>query len=101
MVYWKGDEMIRLLAKLVVTHCDPQRDFVGHVGGRRFSGPVPERGLGGGAVNGIISEFAIEPKSCSTRKRRLRGGIDAEDRHGVMRFFPLHHAVHRGVEDRQ
>jgi EAL domain-containing protein (putative c-di-GMP-specific phosphodiesterase class I)/GGDEF domain-containing protein len=34
--YWRGDEMIRLLARLVVAHCDAQRDFVGHVGGDDF-----------------------------------------------------------------
>ena len=25
--YWRGDEMIRLVAKVMVAHCDAQRDF--------------------------------------------------------------------------
>ncbi|WP_255555737.1 phosphodiesterase [Rhodoferax sp. PAMC 29310] len=34
--YWRGDEMIRLVARLTQAHCDPLRDFVGHVGGDDF-----------------------------------------------------------------
>lgn len=31
--YWRGDEMISLVAKLALAHCDAKRDFVGDVGG--------------------------------------------------------------------
>ena len=31
--YWRGDEMLRLLARLAIVQCDSQRDFLGHVGG--------------------------------------------------------------------
>lgn len=34
--YWRGDEMIRLLARLTVAHADPYVDFVGHIGGDDF-----------------------------------------------------------------
>ncbi|KAI5935455.1 Voltage-dependent N-type calcium channel subunit alpha-1B [Manis javanica] len=34
--YWRGDQMIRLVARLAVGHCDARRDFVGHVGGDDF-----------------------------------------------------------------
>ena len=34
--YWRGDQMIRLVARLATTHCDARRDFVGHVGGDDF-----------------------------------------------------------------
>ena len=34
--YWRGDEMIRLVAKLALAHCDAKRDLVGHVGGDDF-----------------------------------------------------------------
>lgn len=35
--YGRGDEMIRLAARLALTHCDPQQDVVGPVGGDDFS----------------------------------------------------------------
>jgi diguanylate cyclase (GGDEF)-like protein len=34
--YWRGDQMIRLVARLATMHCDARRDFVGHVGGDDF-----------------------------------------------------------------
>lgn len=85
--YWRGDEMIRLLAKLAVVHCDPQRDFVGHVGGDDFlilfqSDDWQRR------CELIVSEFAHRAKDLFDEASRLCGGIHAEDRHGVMRFFP-------------
>jgi GGDEF domain-containing protein len=30
---WHGDKMIRLLTSVIVSECDAQRDFAGHVGG--------------------------------------------------------------------
>lgn len=85
--YWRGDEMIRLLAQLAVTHCDPQRDFVGHVGGDDFlilfqSEDWRRR------CEFIVSEFAFKALDLFDEAARLCGGIHAEDRHGVMRFFP-------------
>lgn len=85
--YWRGDEMIRLLAQLAVAHCDPQRDFVGHVGGDDFlilfqSEDWRHRG------ELIVSEFAFKARDLFDEAARLCGGIHAEDRHGVMRFFP-------------
>ena len=85
--YWRGDEMIRLVAKLAVSHCDPERDFVGHVGGDDFlilfqSEDWQQR------CELIISEFAHRAKDLFDESARLCGGIHAEDRHGVMRFFP-------------
>jgi diguanylate cyclase (GGDEF)-like protein len=85
--YWRGDEMIRWLAKLAVAHCDPQRDFVGHVGGDDFlilfqSDDWRHR------CDLIVSEFAHRAKDLFDESARLSGGIQAEDRHGVMRFFP-------------
>lgn len=85
--YWRGDEMIRLLARLAVAHADPQRDFVGHVGGDDFlilfqSEDWHRR------CELIVSEFAHKARDLFDEAARLCGGIHAEDRHGVMRFFP-------------
>lgn len=85
--YWRGDEMIRRLARLAVAHSDPQRDFIGHVGGDDFlilfqSTDWRQR------CERIVAEFAISAQELYDEAARLAGGIHAEDRHGVMRFFP-------------
>ena len=85
--YWRGDEMIRLLAKIILTHCDSQRDFVGHVGGDDFimllqSDDWHQR------CEKIIAELADRARELFGADARERGGIEAEDRHGVVRFFP-------------
>lgn len=85
--YWRGDEMIRLVARLCVQHCDPQRDFVGHVGGDDFiilfqSEDWQQR------CERIVTEFAQQALALFDEPARLAGGIHGEDRHGVQRFFP-------------
>ena len=85
--YWRGDEMIRLVAKVVLAHCDAQHDFVGHVGGDDFVvlfqsadwQPRCER---------IVREFRTLALSLFDDSARAAGGIEAEDRAGVRRFFP-------------
>ncbi|HQQ70976.1 MAG TPA: phosphodiesterase [Alicycliphilus sp.] len=85
--YWRGDQMIRLVARLALTHCDPQADFVGHVGGDDFmllfqSSDWLTR------CQRIVDEFAREAMALFDEPARQEGGIWAEDRHGVRRFFP-------------
>ncbi|WP_404299997.1 EAL domain-containing protein [Alicycliphilus denitrificans] len=84
--YWRGDQMIRLVARLALTHCDPRTDFVGHVGGDDFmllfqSSDWLQR------CERIVSEFAREAMALFDEAERREGGIWAEDRHGVRRFF--------------
>lgn len=86
--YWRGDEMIRLLARLTAAHSDPRMDFVGHVGGDDFlilfqSGDWRER------CERIVEEFRIQAQQLYDAQAIAAGGIQAEDRHGVMRFFPF------------
>lgn len=86
--YWQGDEMIRLLARLAAAHSDPQRDFVGHVGGDDFlilfqSADWRQR------CERVIGEFAELARELYDEAARQAGGIQAEDRHGVLRFFPF------------
>jgi EAL domain-containing protein (putative c-di-GMP-specific phosphodiesterase class I)/GGDEF domain-containing protein len=85
--YWRGDEMIRLAARLATLHCDAEQDFVGHVGGDDFlwifqSSDWERR------TRSIIDEFAPLALALFDAQAQRRGGIEAEDRHGVMRFFP-------------
>ena len=84
--YWRGDEMIRLVARTLVSHCDPRRDFVGHVGGDDFvvlfqSDDWLDR------CERILAAFNANALSLFDEEALERGGIEAEDRHGVTRFF--------------
>ena len=84
--YWRGDEMIRLVARTLVSHCDPRRDFVGHVGGDDFvvlfqSDDWLDR------CERILTSFNANALSLFDQAALQRGGIEAEDRHGFVRFF--------------
>jgi EAL domain-containing protein (putative c-di-GMP-specific phosphodiesterase class I)/GGDEF domain-containing protein len=86
--YWQGDEMIRLAARTLVSHCDPRRDFVGHVGGDDFvilfqSEDWEQR------CQQIRASFNEHARGLYDPPALERGGIEAEDRHGVPRFFPF------------
>ena len=86
--YWRGDEMIRLVARLALAHCDPLRDFVGHVGGDDFI-ILYQSADWELQCQHIVSEFAHRAIELFDEPARVAGGIHAEDRHGVSRFFPL------------
>ncbi len=86
--YWRGDDMIMLTADVIKRHCDPLRDFVGHVGGDDFvvllrSPDWTER------IQRIIAEFNERAIDLYDDQGRRNGGIEAEDRYGVPRFFPF------------
>ncbi|MFY0479698.1 EAL domain-containing protein [Achromobacter marplatensis] len=86
--YWRGDDMIMLTAEVVKRHCDPLRDFVGHVGGDDFV--VLFRSLDWmPRVQRIIAEFNEQAMDLYDDQGRQNGGIEAEDRYGVPRFFPF------------
>ena len=78
--------MIRLVARTLVSRCDQRRDFIGHVGGDDFvvlfqSDDWMDR------CEAIVAMFNEKARSLFDDDALERGGIDAEDRHGVMRFF--------------
>lgn len=86
--YWRGDEMIRLMASLSIGHCDAQRDFVGHVGGDDFilllqSDDWETR------CEQLVAAFNTGAAALYDEPAQKAGGIEAEDRHGVQRFFPF------------
>lgn len=85
--YWRGDEMIRLLARLAMEQCDPQRDFLGHVGGDDFMLLFQSTDWRVRAER-LVQDFNSQACGLFDAAAREAGGIDAEDRHGVLRFFP-------------
>ncbi|WP_223911369.1 GGDEF domain-containing protein [Rhodoferax lithotrophicus] len=86
--YWRGDEMIRLVARIAVAHCNPQRDFIGHVGGDDFI-LLFQSNNWQSQCEQIILEFAEQAVALFDEPARLAGGIHADDRYGMPRFFPL------------
>lgn len=84
--YWRGDEMIRLLARIAVRNAEPTRDFVGHIGGDDFlvlfqSADWKQRCLR------MIDQFESAAMRLYDDGEFEAGGIEGEDRHGVLRFF--------------
>jgi diguanylate cyclase (GGDEF)-like protein len=84
--YWRGDEMIRLVARTLVSHCDPRRDFVGHVGGDDFV-VLFQSDDWLARCERVLAAFNAKALSLFDEEALARGGIEAEDRHGVRRFF--------------
>ncbi|GAB4059984.1 phosphodiesterase [Uliginosibacterium sediminicola] len=86
--YWRGDEMIRLVASLLLNHCDPLRDFVGHVGGDDFVVLMQSEDWEA-RCRAVIEAFNTRSRSLYDAEALERKGIESEDRHGNPSFFPL------------
>jgi len=86
--YRKGDDVIQLTGRTLTAHCDPERDFVGHIGGDDFiilfqSEDWEER------CQAILAAFgAAIPEHFSVDDCE-RGGYISEDRRGRKVFYAL------------
>jgi diguanylate cyclase (GGDEF)-like protein len=85
--YWRGDEAIRLAARVITAHADTRRDFVGHVGGDDFIIVFQSEDWAQRSAR-ISAEFNHRVRALYDADAQQRGGIEAEDRYGVMRFHP-------------
>jgi EAL domain-containing protein (putative c-di-GMP-specific phosphodiesterase class I)/GGDEF domain-containing protein len=86
--YFRGDEMIRLLAAVLTAHSDARHDFVGHIGGDDFvvlfqSEDWEMR------CRIIIAEFNQRARALFDEDDLAQGGIEGEDRRGARQFFAL------------
>ena len=86
--YQKGDEVIRWTGTLLASICDPDSDFVGHIGGDDFllvmlSEDWESRCLG------VLARFEEGRDQFFEAKDLARGGYESEDRLGRMVFHPL------------
>lgn len=86
--YWRGDEMIRLVAGLLVANCDSLRDFIGHVGGDDFVVLMQSADWEARLLY-VISEFNERAALMYDEEAQARRGIESEDREGHPCFFPL------------
>lgn len=86
--YRKGDEVLQLTGRILATHCDPDRDFVGHIGGDDFlilfqSDDWEAR------CKLMLDAFAhVIPDFYSAEDVKLAGYV-SEDRRGKKVFNPL------------
>lgn len=85
--YWRGDQVIRLMARVAQEHCDAQLDFLGHVGGDDFM-LLFQSPDWRARVQRMVQAFNTQALALFDETARLAGGIEAEDRYGVRRFFP-------------
>ena len=86
--YRRGDDIIQLTSEILKQHCDPQLDFIGHIGGDDFiilfrSEDWEQR------CKDILLTFEKEIHYFYSNEDRERGGYLSEDRQGKKVFYPL------------
>lgn len=86
--YWRGDEVIRLVARVAACHVQERRDFLGHVGGDDFI-VVFQSANWAAQCRCMIEEFNAQAAHLFDEGDRQRGGIEAQDRQGFTQFFAL------------
>lgn len=86
--YWRGDEMIKLAAQVIMTNVDLSQDFVGHVGGDDFvvlfqSEDWRRR------CESAVENFNTRARALFDGAELASNGFESEDRRGFRTFFPL------------
>ncbi len=84
--YWQGDEVLKFAATVLAGVCDPQRDFLGHVGGDDFL-VLFQRADWRERAADAIARFNDGAQLFYTQADRQAGGLHGEDRHGNPAFF--------------
>ncbi|MDM7858320.1 GGDEF domain-containing protein [Thiopseudomonas acetoxidans] len=86
--YAKGDVVLLGVAQLLQKHCQPELDFVGHVGGDDYV-VVFRSSNWQSYVQAALDEFRRQCCSFYNSQHLKNNGIWAEDRFGEKRFFNL------------
>ncbi|MCC7596363.1 GGDEF domain-containing protein [Janthinobacterium sp. FW305-129] len=86
--YRKGDDVIQLTGEILSSHCDPNRDFIGHIGGDDFmilfqSEDWETR------CHAMLDDFAAAILAYYSTGDCERGGYISEDRQGKKVFYSL------------
>ncbi|KVZ95706.1 EAL domain-containing protein [Burkholderia ubonensis] len=84
--YWQGDEVLKYAATVLAGICDPQRDFLGHVGGDDFLVLFQSDDWRARAA-AAIGRFNDGAQRFYTLVDQRAGGLHGEDRHGNPAFF--------------
>lgn len=86
--YRKGDDVIQLTGRILGQHCDPDRDFLGHIGGDDFI-ILFQNDDWDARCGAILATFADEIAAHFDAADRASGGYISEDRRGQKVFHPL------------
>ncbi|RZI43353.1 GGDEF domain-containing protein [Herbaspirillum sp. HC18] len=86
--YRRGDDVIQLTGRILGRHCDPSRDFIGHIGGDDFIILFQSEDWEA-RCNAILDEFAAAVPQFYATEDRERGGYLSEDRRGRKVFHSL------------
>ncbi len=86
--YNQGDEVLRVLAAILVEHADSEQDFVGHIGGDDFMILFQSEDWQNRCER-IMDAFALKVPSFYSVQDQARGGIMGADRKGRETFFGL------------
>jgi diguanylate cyclase (GGDEF)-like protein len=86
--YQKGDEVIHWTGRLLEAVCDPERDFVGHIGGDDFLLAVLSEDWEA-RCRRVLSMFQSGREQFFSAEDMERGGYESEDRLGRLVFHPL------------
>jgi diguanylate cyclase (GGDEF)-like protein len=86
--YSRGDNILQAVARILITHCVPHHDFVGHIGGDDFvvifkSDDQEER------CKNILQSFCEIIKGFYNSRDIANNGIIATDRNGNQVHYPL------------
>ncbi len=84
----RGDDIIQLLARILRESCNPEIDFIGHIGGDDFV--VLFQSLDWEIrCHGMLARFDRECRTFFNPEHVAAGGYRSEDRRGVMAFHAL------------
>ncbi|MBW8328614.1 MAG: GGDEF domain-containing protein [Thiobacillus sp.] len=84
----RGDDIIQLLARILRESCNPELDFIGHIGGDDFV--VLFQSLDWEVrCHGILARFDRECLALFNAEHVEAGGYRSEDRRGAMAFHAL------------
>ena len=86
--YRRGDDVIQSTGQILIDRVDPDRDWVGHIGGDDFIVLLQSRDWHA-RCEAILQQFAHMIQSYYSIEDRERGGYLSEDRQGVKVFCPL------------
>ncbi len=86
--YRRGDEMIQLTGRILNWACDPNRDFIGHIGGDDFVLLLQSRDWKARCERALHS-FEQAASLMFEAEHLAAGGYDCEGRDGRMVFHPL------------
>jgi len=86
--YRRGDDVIQLTGNILTRHCDPDRDFVGHIGGDDFMLLFQSEDWEA-RCRAILADFEAAVTEFYSIEDCERGGYFSEDRQGRKVFYSL------------